>query len=126
MTPERKVWYDSLSKEEKEIRKIIKTREYRMHSLKQEMTAVITESRRNSWPSSPVVEKVFASYRREIGIIKRFVKILRKQIAMRPITDGEILASYDCPVCNNTVDEGFPGFRLPDEYCRYCGQKLRW
>ena len=110
MTPERQKWWNSLPAEEKLIRCIIKHFEEDVKLAK----AVLKRHHETC------AAKVCMQTR------KRAIKALRKQIAMRPITDGEILASYDCPVCNNTVDEGFPGFRLPDEYCRYCGQKLRW
>lgn len=117
MTPERQKWWDSLPKEEKEIRKIIEVRKYRIHSLKKEMTRVIDEGRKNGWEPSPVVRKVFASYKREICEMQRFIKILRKQIALSPavavIGDTEYAC---CPICKH---------RLFSTCCGMCGQKIR-
>ncbi len=117
MTPERAKWYDSLPPEEKMTRIHLG---YFKHSLS------VQKERLADLNIEPSNQDEIQQCKGGIRATKVSIKALRKQIAMRPITDGEILASYDCPVCNNTVDEGFPGFRLPDEYCRYCGQKLRW
>ena len=108
MTPERKEWWDSLPAEEKRVREDI-----------DEFKRMIKHNKKHLVPYV-----AFAKYC--IRYNKKAIKALRKQIAMRVITNGEIFLFYNCPVCDNTVDEGFAGFRSSDEYCRCCGQKLRW
>lgn len=124
MTPERKAWWDSLPREEKEIRKIIKRSEHQIHSYKQEMTAVLTDCKQNGWPISSITGKVFDSYKREIRTAKAFIKALRKQIAMRPqvVLFSDVLVrqpKLKCPCCSHRFVRRAP-------YCLVCGQKLRW
>ena len=120
MTPERKAWWDNLPQEEKEIRTIIRIKEYRLHSLKQEMTDVTLKCEREFWPLSSVTKEIFASYKREIRKCNLIIKILRKQIAMHPVVfKYPGYNSYECPECREGAITYLP-------HCSMCGQKLRW
>lgn len=110
MTPERQRWWDSLPAEEKYIRKLIKHLE---DDKKRHKANIGFNPLGNLW-------------RLCVKDDKMTIKLLRKQIAMRPLQSGEIYFVYECPRCGNDVNEGFPGMRLPDKYCTACGQKLRW
>lgn len=124
MTIARQEWWDSLPREEKEIRKIIKRSKHQIHSYKQEMTAVLSECKQNGWPISSITEKILNSYKREMRTAKAFIKILRKQIAMRPqvVPFSDVLTrqpKLKCPCCSHRFIRHAP-------YCLVCGQKLRW
>ena len=127
MTPERTEWWDSLPQEEKEIRKIIKKSKHQIHSYKQEMTAVLTDCKQNGWPISSITEKIFDSYKREMRTAKAFIKILRKQIAVRPISVETGEDDYiRCPVCCHAVAAIDTLKEFLPKYCHECGQKLGW
>lgn len=110
MTPERAKWWDSLPEEEMLIRFIIKHFEEDVKLAK------------------AVLKRHHEAYAAKVCMQtrKRAIKALRKQIAMRPITKHSLYVFYTCPLCEENLYEGFLGIRLPDKYCRHCGQKLRW
>ena len=98
MTPERKAWWDSLPKEEKYIRKLIKHLE---DDKKRHKANIGFNPLGNLW-------------RLCVKDDKMTIKLLRKQIAMRPISYGD---HWKCPRCGRAVHY---------DYCKDCGQKLRW
>lgn len=98
MTPERQKWWDSLPKEEKYIRKLIKHLE---DDKKRHKANIGFNPLGNLW-------------RLCVKDDKMTIKLLRKQIAMRPISYGD---HWKCPRCGRAVHY---------DYCKDCGQKLRW
>ena len=98
MTPERQRWWDSLPKEEKYIRKLIKHLE---DDKKRHKANIGFNPLGNLW-------------RLCVKDDKMTIKLLRKQIAMRPISYGD---HWKCPRCGRAVHY---------DYCKDCGQKLRW
>ncbi len=98
MTPERKAWWDSLPAEEKYIRKLIKHLE---DDKKRHKANIGFNPLGNLW-------------RLCVKDDKMTIKLLRKQIAMRPISYGD---HWKCPRCGRAVHY---------DYCKDCGQKLRW
>lgn len=101
MTPERQRWWDSLPKEEKYIRKLIKHLE---DDKKRHKANIGFNPLGNLW-------------RLCVKDDKMTIKLLRKQIAMRPRpwSSKKFLV---CPCCRKWVYE--------QTYCKMCGQKLRW
>ena len=98
MTPERQRWWDSLPAEEKYIRKLIKHLE---DDKKRHKANIGFNPLGNLW-------------RLCVKDDKMTIKLLRKQIAMRPISYGD---HWKCPRCGRAVHY---------DYCKDCGQKLRW
>ena len=98
MTPERQRWWDSLLAEEKYIRKLIKHLE---DDKKRHKANIGFNPLGNLW-------------RLCVKDDKMTIKLLRKQIAMRPISYGD---HWKCPRCGRAVHY---------DYCKDCGQKLRW
>ncbi len=98
MTPERQKWWDSLPAEEKYIRKLIKHLE---DDKKRHKANIGFNPLGNLW-------------RLCVKDDKMTIKLLRKQIAMRPISYGD---HWKCPRCGRAVHY---------DYCKDCGQKLRW
>lgn len=98
MTPERQKWWDSLPAEEKYIRKLIKHLE---DDKKRHKDNIGFNPLGNLW-------------RLCVKDDKMTIKLLRKQIAMRPISYGD---HWKCPRCGRAVHY---------DYCKDCGQKLRW
>lgn len=98
MTPERQRWWDSLPKEEKYIRKLIKHLE---DDKKRHKANIGFNPLGNLW-------------RLCVKDDKMTIKLLRKLIAMRPISYGD---HWKCPRCGRAVHY---------DYCKDCGQKLRW
>lgn len=98
MTPERQKWWDSLPAEEKYIRKLIKDLE---DDKKRHKANIGFNPLGNLW-------------RLCVKDDKMTIKLLRKQIAMRPISYGD---HWKCPRCGRAVHY---------DYCKDCGQKLRW
>lgn len=96
MTPERQRWWDSLPTEEKRVRMDI-----------DEFKRMIRHNKKHLIPYV-----AFAKYC--IRYNKKAIKALRKQIAMRPISYGD---HWKCPRCGRAVHY---------DYCKDCGQKLRW
>ena len=106
MTPERKAWWDSLPREEKEIRLAIAWQESELHDCK----ALLNGSKFVFLTPLEAWQTIKNS--------KQTIKALRKQIAMRPITVR--VGNIDficCPKCKHEVSE---------PCCEQCGQKLRW
>lgn len=98
MTHERQKWWDSLPAEEKYIRKLIKHLE---DDKKRHKANIGFNPLGNLW-------------RLCVKDDKMTIKLLRKQIAMRPISYGD---HWKCPRCGRAVHY---------DYCKDCGQKLRW
>lgn len=98
MTPERQKWWDSLPAEEKYIRKLIKHLE---DDKKRHKANIGFNPLGNLW-------------RLCVKDDKMTIKLLRKQIAMSPISYGD---HWKCPRCGRAVHY---------DYCKDCGQKLRW
>lgn len=98
MTPERQKWWDSLPAEEKYIRKLIKHLE---DDKKRHKANIGFNSLGNLW-------------RLCVKDDKMTIKLLRKLIAMCPISYGD---HWKCPRCGRAVHY---------DYCKDCGQKLRW
>lgn len=96
MTPERQKWWDSLPKEEKRVREDI-----------DEFKRMIEYHKKHLIPYV-----AFAKYC--IRYNKKAIKALRKLIGMRPISYGD---HWKCPRCGRAVHY---------DYCKDCGQKLRW
>lgn len=103
MTPERQKWWDSLPKEEKQVRLAIKKFETDIKWRKKHFSGGLfyTSDQQKSY----------------IAMGKHTIKALRKQIAQRPRpwSSKKILV---CPCCRKWVYE--------QTYCKMCGQKLRW
>lgn len=99
MTPERKKWWDSLPAEEKRVRSFIAA---------EKSTIKVAKATINSEDCDVDYEK------NAIRASKQLLKLLRKQIAMRPISYGD---HWKCPRCGRAVHY---------DYCKDCGQKLRW
>ena len=97
MTHERQKWWDSLPAEEKYIRKLIKHLE---DDKKRHKANIGFNPLGNLW-------------RLCVKDDKMTIKLLRKQIAMRPISYGD---HWKCPRCGRAVHY---------DYCKDCGQKLR-
>ena len=98
MTPERQCWWDSLPTEERYIRKLIKHLE---DDKKRHKANIGFNPLGNLW-------------RLCVKDDKMTIKLLRKLIAMRPISYGD---HWKCPRCGRAVHY---------DYCKDCGQKLRW
>lgn len=98
MTHERQKWWDSLPAEEKYIRKLIKHLE---DDKKRHKANIGFNPLGNLW-------------RLCVKDDKMTIKLLRKLIAMRPISYGD---HWKCPRCGRAVHY---------DYCKDCGQKLRW
>ena len=106
MTPERQKWWDSLPKEEKQVRRDIK-----------ELRTQIAWHKigLNSSCGHETEMRKFA-----LRMNKRIIKALRKQIAMRPYVMKTTIGDFDkCPTCSIRTIRYFP-------HCACCGQKLRW
>ena len=104
MTPERKAWWDSLPAEEKYIRKLIKHLE---DDKKRRKAYIGFNPFGNHW-------------RLCLKDDKMTIKLLRKQIAMRPYELKTTIGNFDkCPCCSVRLIKYFP-------HCACCGQKLRW
>ena len=106
MTPERQKWWDSLTKEEKRVRRDIK-----------ELRTQITWHKigLNLSCGHETEMRKFA-----LRMNKRIIKALRKQIAQYPYRKDT--HRVHCPNCWVWIVECYnePAF------CKYCGQKLRW
>lgn len=116
MTPERKKWWDSLPTEEKEARRRISFIKSDMQSAKQEAKRL-----KKLIPPGLIYNSITAeNISRLHGQINKIngcnfvIKALRKQIAMVPISYGD---HWKCPRCGRAVHY---------DYCKDCGQKLRW
>lgn len=103
MTPERQKWWESLPKEEKQVRLAIKKFETDIKWRKKHFSGGLfyTSDQQKSY----------------IAMGKHTIKALRKQIAQRPRpwSSKKFLV---CPCCRKWVYE--------QTYCKMCGQKLRW
>ena len=108
MTPERKAWWDSLSKEEKQVRRCIA-----------EQTAIIIINKFNL--RIKFTYKFTDDYKTDIRTAQKAIKALRKQIAMRPVIKKDFKMFRYCPTCDCilNVSKARP-------FCDKCGQKLRW
>lgn len=105
MTPERKAWWDSLPAEEKRVRSFIAA---------EKSTIKVAKATINSEDCDVDYEK------NAISASKQLLKLLRKQIAMRPIVfKYPGYKSYECPRCREGAITYLP-------HCSMCGQKLRW
>lgn len=105
MTPERQRWWDSLPAEEKRVRSFIAA---------EKSTIKVAKATINSKDCDVDYEK------NAISASKQFLKLLRKQIAMRPIVfKYPGYKSYECPRCREGAITYLP-------HCSMCGQKLRW
>lgn len=122
MTPERQKWWNSLPAEEKRVRRTIKTLKGNINCCKQNIADELFDISNDS----KIGKNQLKAAKDELRDTKRAIKALRKQIAMRPITKHSLYVFYTCPLCEENLYEGFLGMCLPDKYCRYCGQKLRW
>lgn len=109
MTPERKAWWDSLPAEEKRVRIAIAWQEGELYDHK------LLLNNKNFAPLNPWQVKL------AIKCIKRAIKALRKQIAMRPWERKDV-HSLHCPRCRGWIYSN--DYKHP--YCDLCGQKLRW
>lgn len=104
MTPERKAWWDSLPREEKIIRESLKNRKLSLRGCKRQLGLKICR----------------AHYKDRIRQEKVLLKVLRKQIAMRPCVMKTTMGDFEkCPTCKVRMIRYFP-------HCACCGQKLRW
>lgn len=105
MTPERKVWWDSLPTEEKRVR------------------YVIAYCKQNIKFAKAILKRHHESYQAKVCIQERkqAIKALRKQIAMRP-RERKDVHSLHCPRCWDWIYSN--NYKPP--YCDRCGQKLRW
>lgn len=106
MTPERQKWWDSLPKEEKQVRIAIKKFETDIKWRKKHFSGGLfyTSDQQKSY----------------IAMGKHTIKALRKQIAMRPYVLKTTIGNFDkCPCCSVRLIKYFP-------HCACCGQKLRW
>lgn len=99
MTPERQRWWDSLPTEEKRVRMDIELCKKQIKWHKQNLRWVVLTG-----DDCKII----------INFNKRIIKALRKQIAMRPISYGD---HWKCPRCGRAVHY---------DYCKDCGQKMRW
>ena len=112
MTPERQNWWNSLSQEERRVRRDIKElrTQIKWHKIGLNLSCGHeTEMRK------------FA-----LRMNKRIIKALRKEIAMDVIAlHNSAYEYYTCPYCGQNVKEG-DVMRDEDNYCASCGQKLRW
>lgn len=105
MTPERKAWWNSLPKEEKRVRSFIAA---------EKSTIKVAKATINSEDCDVDYEK------NAISASKQLLKLLRKQIAMRPIVfKYPGYKSYECPRCREGAITYLP-------HCSMCSQKLRW
>lgn len=112
MTPERQKWYDSLSQEEKRVRRDIADFKTAIKNSKASL---------NNSAGYSGFEKCSIRYH------KKSIRALRRQIAMRPIVEHLMFDYYYCPSCRRYVEEDTGYFiELSDKCCRHCGQKLRW
>ena len=106
MTPERQKWWDSLPKEEKQVRLAIKKFETDIKWRKKHFSGGLfyTSDQQKSY----------------IAMGKHTIKALRKQIGMRPHVMKTTIGDFDkCPTCSIRTIRYFP-------HCACCGQKLRW
>lgn len=116
MTPERQMWWDSLPKEEKRIRLLIKTLKGNIICCKQSISDELNAINADKEVGKNQLEAVKANLRDT----KRTIKFLRKQIAMKPIVfKYPGYKSYECPRCREGAITYLP-------HCSICGQKLRW
>ena len=108
MTPERQKWWNSLPKEERLVRLAIKKEKQYLSLYKSEAASTV-----NIWD--------FIKYQ------KLLIKAMRKQIAMRPVWEGDDEQDYiHCPTCGSVVACcDYSDYELP-KHCEDCGQKLRW
>lgn len=113
MTPERKAWWDSLPTEEKRVRLAIKKFETDIKWRKKHFSGGLfyTSDQQKSY----------------IAMGKHTIKALRKEIAMRPVWEGDDEQDYiHCPNCGSVVACcDYLDYELP-KHCEDCGQKLRW
>lgn len=99
MTPARQEWWNSLPTEEKRVRLAIEKERKYLSLYKHEDAINI---------------KGFINYQ------KMLIKVLRKQIAMRPVVfKYPGYNNYECPKCREGAITYLP-------HCSMCGQKLRW
>ena len=107
MTPERKAWWDSLPKEEKQVRQKMAAQQAKIYYLKSLMNNELIVNRNACMDG--------------IRNSKYIIKALRKQIAMRPVIKKEFKMFRYCPTCDCilNVSKARP-------FCDKCGQKLRW
>lgn len=111
MTPERKAWWDSLPAEEKRVREDIKRLMDNVHYSKE---SVQLEKLQEPTKKLDFNNLIVSCQLKRIREHKRLIKALRKQIGMRPISYGD---HWKCPRCGRAVHY---------DYCKDCGQKLRW
>lgn len=106
MTPERKAWWDSLPVEEKRVRSFIAA---------EKSTTKVAKATINSKGFCDVDYEKNA-----ISMSKQLLKLLRKQIAQRPVmrTQPPTASPYKCPCCGASL--------MYLLRCVECGQKLRW
>lgn len=107
MTPERKAWWDSLPKEEKQARNAIKESKRKIKWVKEELPHSFGH----------YGEAIKDGLRRN----KFLIKALRKQIAMRPVIKKEFKMFRYCPTCDCILNVS-----RTSPNCDRCGQKLRW
>ena len=120
MTPERKKWWDSLPVEEKRVRRTIKTLKGNINCCKQNIADELFDISNDS----KIGKNQLKAAKDELRETKLAIKALRKQIAMRLISD--VWNDHYCPCCDNFVWQPEEGdyFGGPPKYCEGCGQKL--
>ena len=103
MTPERQKWYDSLSQEEKRVRRDIADFKTAIKNSKASL---------NNSAGYSGFEKCSIRYH------KKSIRALRRQVGLSPILVR--ISNLDfvcCPKCRHEVAE---------PCCEQCGQRLRW
>lgn len=122
MTSERQKWWDSLPKEERKVREQIKFLQENIKICKTRFDFIWYEF------EDTAIQQMHISFtREEIYRNKYLIKALRKQIAMRPVWEGDDEQDYiHCPTCGSVVACcDYSDYELP-KHCEDCGQKLRW
>lgn len=106
MTPERQKWWDSLSQEEKRVRRDIADFKTAIKNSKASLNNSVGYSG---------FEKCSIRYH------KKSIRALRRQIGLRPLgRNGLFDPTGSCPRCRGLV------IRREHDCCAECGQKLRW
>lgn len=103
MTPKREAWWDSLPKEEKQVREAIKEHVFNLKGYKFRLLNGLRAYR-----------PYYAKMLRQEQLL---IKALRKQIAMKTTSSFEFCA--ECPAC------GEPVLDAEANFCAKCGQKIK-
>ena len=107
MTPERQNCWNSLSQEEKRVRRDIADFKTAIKNCKASL---------NDSTGYSLIEKCSIRYH------KKSIRALRRQIAMRPFRKEFGLF---CPTCKDCLGVGWLHI-VKTPHCSKCGQKLRW